>query len=306
MPLNAPPGMEPAPKNAPTVASGTSEWDQAELAKLHDKYPETIRVAAFQAIVAGLPEDLTHNDIGARDAQSVARFLLTIKTKKEVDAILPKVAPLARSRNMLLALADRVDQSDADQKASEAIIGALVKQPLQPGKDDTWALRCRKLLLVEVIALPGKRKNAATETAEIMRNLYKEQGILLGMPEASFKDLTRTAQVMERVINHLADELAKQSLTREAKDSIDQARRDLLVAQFIAANDLDRTVLLQRVWIHLLSVHLAQQCPQRAKEMRQVQQQFSATTGEAANVFVQLRGGEEKILALWMLANDLK
>jgi hypothetical protein len=304
-PLGQPKEQGPKAVGKKAPAGGT-KVQQSDIAKLQDKNPSITRINAFSAIVAGLPADLTHNDVTARDAQAIARFLLTIKMKKELDGVLPDVAPLAKSRTVLLALADRVDQPDADQKASETIVGALLGQAIPGGKDGNWALRCRELLLIEALALPGKQKNAATETADHLRNLYKEQGILLGMPDTSFKDMTRTAQVMESAIDHLLGKLAQDTLPKEDKDCLEQARRDLRVAKFIAQNDLELTVMLQRAWIKVLSVYLAQQSPQHAKELRQLQQRFSETSGQAANVFAQLRGGEEKILALWVLAHDMK
>jgi hypothetical protein len=304
-PLGQPKEQGPKAVGKKGPAGGT-KVQQSDIAKLQDKNPSITRINAFSAIVAGLPADLTHNDVTARDAQAIARFLLTIKTKKELDDVLPDVAPLAKSRTMLLALADRVDQPDADQKSSATIVGALVRQAIQESKDGNWALRCRELLLIEALALPGKRKNAATETADHLRNLYKEQAILLGMPDTSFKDMTRTAQVMESVSDHMVGKLAKESLPKEDTDCLEQARRDLLVAKFIAQNDLELTVMLQRAWIKVLTVYLAQQSPQHATELRELQQRFSATSGQAANVFAQLRGGEENILALWMLAHDMK
>jgi hypothetical protein len=306
MPFEPPPPPVAA-KKPPPAAAAASRVDQADLKNLDEKNPWKTRVTAFHNIVANLPDDLAQNDLDVRDAQAIARYLLTKKTsgKTELDEVLTKIAPAAKSRHLLLALADTVDQPDAEQKASEVIVGATLGQPLPSGKDDNWSLRCRKLLLLEALSIADKQKNAATQTANIIRNQYKEQGILLGMGAASFKPLTRPAQVMESVIKHLAEKVGKQNPVPEQKD-LDQVQRDLRVAEFVAQNDLEHTVMLQRVWLKVLSIHLEQQTPQRAEEMRQVQQESSEGDRASANILEQLRGGEERILQLWVLALDLK
>ena len=180
---------------------------------------------------------------------------------------------------------------------------ALIGQPLQSGKDDNWSLRCRKLLLLAALNLADKQKNAASQAADSIRSQYTEQGILLGMGAADFKKLTLPAQVMERVIKHLAEKVAKQDPAPDQKEYLDQLPRHLRAAEFVAQDDLEQTVMLQRVWLKVLAIHLEQQTPQRAKEMRELQQE-SSDGDRTANVLEQLRGGEERILRLWVLAHE--
>lgn len=304
MPPKDPPAA--VEKSPPATGTGTTtQVDAEDLANLHEKIPARARSTAFQNIVANLPADLAKDDLAARDAQAIARYLLAKKTKTEMEDVLAKVAPAGKSRALLLALADRVDQTDAEQKTSEAIVGALVGQPPSAGKDDHWSLRCRKLLLLAALNLADKQKNAATQAADSIRTQYAEQGILLGMGAAEFKKLTRPAQVMERVIKHLAEKAGKQSPAPEQKEYLDQLPRHLLAAEFVAQDDLEQTVMLQRIWLKVLAIHLEQQAPERAKEMRELQQEPS-DTDRTANVLEQLRGGEERILRLWVLAHDLK
>ena len=62
-------------------------------------------------------------------------------------------------------------------------------------------------------------------------------------------------------------------------------------AQYAARNDLEHTVLLQRIWINVLAIHLEQQGPQRGVLIRQVQDDLRSADTASTNVLDQLRGG---------------
>src|SRR5262249_11014746 len=155
--------------------------------------PSATRIAALQRIVTKLPTNLAKSDLTPRQAQFIARYLLTIKNNSELEEVLPKITPLAKSRSTLLALADRVEQ-DAEQQASEGVVGAILKRPLRFSKDDNWRLSCRKLLLQQAVDVSAQA-NPATEAAGIMRGLYAEQAAFLGIDAAGLKDLTQPSKV---------------------------------------------------------------------------------------------------------------
>jgi hypothetical protein len=306
--MPGPPPAQPAvPEEPAQTANGAAtqiQVDQSDLAGLLDNNPVANRISSFQSIVTKLPADFRPSDLAMRPAQLIARYLLMIRTNSELEEVLPKVAPLAKSRNMLLALADKIDQ-DADQKATEGVVGTIVSQPLRFGKDDNWILSCRRLLLQKAIELT-ETSNPAVETADILCNLYKEQAALLGIDSAGLKDMARPSAVLEAMIRHVSTQVSKDSLPNEDKEYLDQVERQLQVAQFVAQNDLEQTAMLQQAWIRILAMHLAQQIPQKATAMRQVPRDLLETDRLSRNILEQLRGGEEKILRLWMLALDLK
>jgi hypothetical protein len=319
----APPGFIPGPKGflgpplmpgpnipaQPTPPAGGDTQtliEQGDLSALLDTNPAANRIAAIQRIVIKLPPNLTQNDLAMRPAQLMARYLATIKTDAELEEVLPKIAPLAKSPNLLLALADRMDQ-DAVHQASQAVVGALVGQPLRFGKDDNWRLSCRRLLLRQTLAL-SSTSDPATEAAAIMRGLYAEQAILLGSDGAGLKELTRPSQVLEKMIEQLASNassVGKEALTRADHEYLEQLPAQLQIARFLAQNDLEHTALLQRVWIRILPMVLALQNPGQAVAMRQVPQELFKADRLSRNVLDQLRGGEEKILRVWALAHEL-
>lgn len=304
MVIQPPAGNTGQPPATPVAGNSETLVEQADLAGLTEKNPSATRIAAMNRIAAALPADLAHDDLAARPAQAIARYLLTIKTNAELEEVLGKIAPFAKSRAMLLALADRVDQ-DAEQQATEAVVGRLVGQPLRFAKDDPWRLTCRRLLLRQMLSLDAAT-NPGNEAAGVIRNLYAEQAALLGVDPAGIKEITRPSLVLEKIIEHVAAGLGNGSLAKEDKDFLDGLPDQLFVAKFLAQNDLDHHVLLQRAWVRLLPIFLAQQLPERAGPMREVYQQLADTDRLARTILEQLRSGEREILRVWAIALDLK
>jgi hypothetical protein len=315
--VGTPSSVSPRPPTASTVSSlqhlaaagraGTSTEASvatADLAAL-DKNPAATRIAALKRIVSALPGDLGQMDLPSRPAQTIARYLLTIRTNAELEEVLPKIAPLANSRAMLLALADRVDQDTTDQQATEAVVGALLVQPLRFAKDDPWRLTCRKLLLRKMLSLDAA-DNPGNQAADIVRTLYAEQAVLFGLEPAQIKDLQRPSQMLQKLIGHVAAIAGNGTLAQEDREYLDRIDDQLLVAQFLAQNDLEHHALLQRVWIRVLPIYLAQQSPDRGEAMRHVRQELTDADRLARTVLEQLRAGEVKILRVWTIALDLK
>src|SRR5262249_49980892 len=155
--------------------------------------------------------------------------------------------------------ADAIDR-DADQNATEAVVGAMLGQPLRFRKDDRWQLTCRKRLLLRAIDL-NRQAAPVSDVAETMRNLYVDQAILLGIDAASLTELTRPGQVLEGMVKHLCAQLAKEDFAAEDRAFLDQVSLQLTAVRYVAQNDLEHTAMLQRTWIRVLAVHLALKYP---------------------------------------------
>src|SRR5205823_2696763 len=96
----------------------------------------------------------------------------------------------------------------------------------------------------------------ADRAADLLRDLYKEQGLALGLEAPDFAEQTQLAAVLARLVNHVAARAAKQELAPADKASLEQIGRELQAAQFAAGNDLEHVVLLQRIWVRVLALTL--------------------------------------------------
>ena len=109
---------------------------------------------------------------------------------------------------------------------------------------------------------------------------------------------------MARLVKHVADRAAKQELAPADKAALEQIDRELQAAQFAAANDLERVVLLQRIWVRVLALALqGQAAEENRKAVLEVPQKLDEKDRKSGNLLDQLRFGEEMALEVWKLAH---
>ena len=203
---NPAPAAEKKPEPAQQPAAPAPLVDEADLKNLGTNLAKT-RSNAFHTIVGKLKGDLSEKDLTNAQAVRIAKYLVSIQDMTEADDAAGKLTPLAKSRNLMLALADAVELNEARKEASELVVGKLLQQPLQFSKD-AWRAACRKLLLLQALEQTGK-KFGAEQAADFLCQLYQEQAVLLGMDAKIVEPMTRPAQVMESLIQYLAGKLAE-------------------------------------------------------------------------------------------------
>lgn len=300
MPIN--PAMMPIPgQPQPKGEADPQTAYVAALANLDNKQAG-VRVAGFAHIASKIPDDFP-----IRHAQRLAKYLLTIPKKDELDDVVGKLDGFAKCRNFLLSLADQVVRDEVSQKSAETIVGGVLGESLKFANNEDWRMGCRKMLLEQALDLTESKRNGAEEAADLLRDLYKEQGLAFGLKaETDFAATTRPTHVQAALIRKIAAKAAEQNPDPEDKEFLSQVDRRLQVAQFVAENDLEQAVLLQRIWIRVLAIRLQKQAPGRAEAMRRVLGELADSDRRSPSALEQIRSGEEKILRVWAAANDLK
>ncbi len=259
-----------------------------------------VRLEAF----AVLADKLT-NDLDYPQANYIARQLLLMAWKEsELDKVTKRLKNLTNCRALLQAVADVISENDKslDQQRSQTITGALVGKRLD---DEDWQSDCRKELLQRALELTPARSTSGTadEAAGFLRDLYKEQGQAFGLDDDDFNGQTRLTGVLERLIKHVADRSAQQEVSPTNKDVLTRIGREIEVARFIADNDIQYAVLLQRIWIKVLSLTLQRDATASdGKKMADLVNDLKKKDRNYDNLLAQLRAGEEQILRLWALA----
>ncbi len=272
----------------------------SDLAELESKQ-SNVRVTAYNNIARAASSDLP-----PKQAQKIAKYMLVTASGGELDDVAAKLDSFAKCRHLLLALADLMTNDGVAQKNAEVVVGGVLGQSLQFARDEEWRFACKRMLLQRGLELTGSGNAGAEQAAEVLRDLYREQGLALGIEESQLAPLTRPGPVLECVIKNVAAKAGQQNLSPEDKQFLEQIDRQLRAAQYIAENDLEHTVLLQRTWIKVLSLSLQAQAPGQAKAMLAVEQDLVNQDRRARGVLEQLRSGEEKILRVWALALNLK
>ena len=138
-----------------------------------------------------------------------------------------------------------------------------------------------------------------------LRDLYKEQGQAFGLDDEDFNGQTQLTPVLERLIKHVADRSAQQEVSATNKDILNRIGREIEAARFFADNnDIQYAVLLQRIWIKVLSLTLQRDAtPPVRKMMTDLEKDLRRKrTGSLRICSPSCRAGEEKILRPWVLA----
>ncbi len=301
-PLGPPGPSTPTPTAVEEKAPPVKLSDLADLANQQSE----VRMAAFKNLAGSLPNDLPY-----RHAQKIAAYLLVTAWEPldaELEAATGLLPPLSRCRRLLEALADAIATGDKlAQRRTEAIVGSLLGQRLRFDRDEDWRSACRKLLLQRALDLTGRPSNEADRAADTLRDLYKEQSLAFGLEAPDIQEQTRLTPVLERLIEHVAAAAAGGKVSPADKAFLEQVGRQVQAARFAAENDLEYAVLLQRLWIKVLVLALQEQVPDKTrKAMLGVQRGLENKDREAANLLEQLRSGEESLLRVWALADDLK
>jgi hypothetical protein len=293
-----------APKTTPKApAKKEKQLNTNDLDKLDSK-KSTDRTAALESLA-----DSALNELTPLQAQKIARYLLvTITTEDELEKAKPKLESFVECRFLLLALADLVGDESAAiaPRHTETIVGGVLGQQVGFVDDTDWRSTCRTMLLQRALDLTRSVTTGADQAADLLRDLYKEQGMALGNEAPDFFAQTRPTQVLLSVINHVAAKAAQQKLAAEDKEYLEQVGRHLQAARFLAENDLEYMVLLERVWIKVLALYLQEKAPAQAGAMTRIQQELEEQDRRSSGVLEQLRLGEEKILQVWALAHNLK
>ena len=274
-----------------------------DLAKLDSKIGAE-RGTALENIAGSVLDDMT-----PPQAQKIAKYLLvTDQAEDELEKVKAQLESFHECSPLLLALADVIgDENTAlAQKRTEAVVGGVLTNPAGFAGDPEWRSACRTMLVQCALDLTRSARTGADQAADILRDLYKEQGKALGIEAPGFFGLTRPTQVLEAVIKHVAAKAAQQNPAAEDKDDLEQIDRHLQAARFVAANDLEYMVLLQRLWIKVLVIYLQEKAPAQVKAMARIQQDLGDQDRRSSGALDQLRAGEEKALRLWALADNLK
>lgn len=281
----------------------------------HDELIRTVargqpfeRMTAWRMLgQAGLPDELPDDQ-----AAVIARYILWGgKSAQEGSITTSGLHALTRPRAVRLALADLLGEVTPLPRRfdligppiAERFLGIILGRDVKLGTL-SWREEARRLLVADVLRELEPDLDAAVAR---FRALYLAQGRLLGLGEGDDLLTARPSQMIEVVANHLAGRLEarRASLGEAEKAALDRVPHEVAAADYLAEDELQRAVLMQRAWLRVLAVHVAAERPARADSARRIAEGDDPGEAGSQDVLEQLRSGEVQALRLWMLLNDL-
>ena len=272
--------------------------------------PRTSPVTRFGFVesIAGLTDRV--DDLAPDQAAALATYLLGKKRIEEHRAILPHIEKLGRWKQVRLAVADKLEDVGLNREQLQETISKLIGREYILGGGDAGREELRVELLRGVLADVKKedigdqdKYQVYNDATQALYDFYTAQAILLRTAEWPEQPVTPTV-VSQAMIENQVKELLKAKLSPGGKEQVQRIQVDSRAIDYLATNDLQKLVLLDRVWLRLLAVELARKRPGRKAEADALVEQLALRDRDADHILIQIRGGHETTLRMWLLLNQ--
>lgn len=249
-------------------------------------------------------------DVRPDQATDIARYLLAHKSDPDEYAkALEPMTALARWRYLKLAIADQLSEATLPPATAQQLVSAVLGRPLTFDDGSGWQDRIRATLLRDVlkelsvtpvVAGDGAKVDMFDRTAELLYEQYSTRAKLLGLLPSTSSATPTPSAVLQLLIDRSAGKDVS-GLSPDDARFVTELPYRLTAVEYLAAGDVRRTVLLQRIWLRLLVREAAGRRPERANAARQLIAGLEQQDARADSLLAQLRDGESVILKVWML-----
>ncbi len=254
-----------------------------------------------------LAEDVP--DISPQQAETIARYLVGPKEFDEHTKLMEYIQPMSKWNRMVLALADAILTRVNDRAPAEALLSAFLGRELELD-DARWQLSVYEQLLHIVHDRIADRTVTSDksdphqgylEAASALHELHKIRAEVLGIAPGALSATQSSSEVLRLLVDRDGARMSGGSTKSPDGKFLAQLPHQLRTVEYLATNDLRRTVLLQRIRSRLLSIEIKRRQPNRAKEASQLIDDLASSDANAPDVIQQLAQGEATALKMWLL-----
>jgi hypothetical protein len=236
-------------------------------------------------------------------AEGLARYLLSPKNDRDHQAVLQHVEALTRWHNVRLGLADGVLETRLSKERIVEVFSEVLGRQLVLNGGQPWRERLRELVIRDVIAeleATAPREDGADriydDLREALRELYSTRARLLGVSADEYASASTPSEVLQQLIATYAANLNSTAASDTAAWS-----EQLVAIDYAAEDDIQRTVLLQRLWLQVLASGLIQQGTVEAGQAGHLLAELDDRDRQPGDVVGQLYAGEKTQLEMLLL-----
>ncbi len=247
-------------------------------------------------------------DVDPHTGDDIAEYLLTAKMVPEHEQVLPHVKDLCRWRTVRLGLADRFQQSRLRPDLIDEILTLVLGREVSLDEDKTGHERVRRDLLLGVadeLSDAARPVDASASlydrAANLLHDYYTIQARLAGVLPAQYMTTETPSAVLELAINQYATELSGRVKRPADREYLDALPRQLAAAKYLGTDDVQYTLLLERICLRLLAAGVALDHLDRADDADQLVTQLGHRDAASTHILTQLRDGHETTLRMWLL-----
>jgi hypothetical protein len=156
--------------------------------------------------------------------------------------------------------------------------------------------------VADELATVTRRPQLDTALSLVQRNLidaYSAQLRALGAPPP--KEAASPAALVRAEIDHWSERVSKQTLTPEDRQLLESMPHQLAAVDYVAATDLQRTILLERTLLQVLEIAAHQRRPQSSTAAASLRDELRARDRQATELASQLRDGQRALAGMWRL-----
>jgi hypothetical protein len=293
-------------------ASGGREISPAEIEQRVQPYTTKLRLAnsmrdriAALDILAGMATTIP--DVHPAHAEDLANYLLSRRNVAEHRERMVRLNGLKRWNNLHIGLAHAAGQLKVYEEQAEEVLVKLLEEPLGiPATATDWGVQVRQHLLaqaLQLLATAGSDSSAPQPLNTLqfrLREEWQAQARLARVPAAELAGPAPASQLLRScLLTQAADRKSQAGISPETVRSLADIPHRVVALEYSARNDLERTVLLDRLWLEVLAQ--THDDSSAGKEGQQLVQDVLREDLAAADLLHQLRISQAGHVRLWLL-----
>lgn len=245
-----------------------------------------------------------------RDAgKKLADYLMKPKADDEHRIVMEHAPVLGRWRNVRLALADSVLESDLQQDRLQPMIEAVLGRKLILDDQQAWKERLYEALLESVmddLSYAASRNvgddRVFDQAQEALRDFYTLQARIMGLSQEATSSASSPAELLVALIDVVRPRL--EAGDEGGRKLLDRLPHELEALRSLSDDDLQWTAAIQRVWIRCLAKLIAIERPTMSSQAEAILSRIERPETSPPNVIAQLCAGEKAELDLWLLLRN--
>jgi hypothetical protein len=248
-------------------------------------------------------------DLDPPVAEKLVSYFLRPKPDGEHEAMLEFTAAVGRWKHVRLALADQVLETHLQKERVEEILSRILPAGTPLDEDQNWKQQAHELLLEDVVQEMSRSgpKNSSPDRvfddlSAAMRESYVTQSRLLGVSPDRYSAAQRPSDLLRLMAEKISEKLAAARVSEEDERHLEALPYQFDAIQYAGSNDLQRTVLLQRLWLRTLAADVSQVGGKQASRAAALVTDLEQADATATDLFGQMRAGERALVEMWLLA----
>jgi len=267
------------------------------------------RVTRLEYLARAAPR---YPDVLPRHAQILAYYLFMPKSDIEHNKVLEHVNSIAQWKHVRLALADGVEAATLRPDQLQSLLAEILGRDVTGDAGEVNRKAARSRLLDSVLTeLNAAATRSSSQTRSYdglqsrLRELYGIQSRLL-VAAADGSAGSPPSNVLRALIQGYVAKRIATAREPAVRQELERLPHELAAVEYVAANELQLMILLERQWIRVLAHAVSERFPERQSEVDRIWDALVVADRAADHIAVQLRDGQAAMVQLWLLWNEPK